>query len=73
MQPTTLPMTMTTIVWMKLSPNAIPRAPRTQLIGAVLLPTQIQNCWIGVESRSSTLTGSIPWKSKCAAVCFAAR
>ena len=38
----------------------MPSAPRTQLIGAMFAPAQIQNCCTGVESRSLSGIGSIP-------------
>src|SRR3954468_8516163 len=51
----------------RLRPRMIPSAPRTQLIGAMFAPPQIQNCWIGVESRSLSGIGSIPGGSICTA------
>ena len=41
--PTMLPMTMMRIVSTRPRPSTIPRAPRAQLIGAMLAPAQIQN------------------------------
>ena len=41
--PMRLPTTSTTMHWKRLNPSAMPRAPRTQLIGAMFAPAQIQN------------------------------
>src|SRR4051794_41973657 len=39
-------------------PSATPSAPRTQLIGAMLAPAQIQNWCAAVEDRARSGTGS---------------
>src|ERR1700712_4833315 len=62
-QPMRLPNTMTASVSTRLSPNVIPKAPRTQLIGAMLAPDQIQNSSHGEQSRLPSGMGSMPWAS----------
>jgi hypothetical protein len=55
---------MTTIVSTRLNPSVIPSVPRTQLMGAMFAPIQIQN-WSAVDDvRSSAGTGSTPCMSK---------
>src|SRR3954469_16256954 len=59
----TLPSTTTSRVSIRLSPNVIPKAPSTQLIGAMLAPDQIQNSSHGEQSRLWSGIGSMPCAS----------
>src|SRR5262245_44070773 len=43
--------------------STIPRAPRAQLMGAMLAPAQIHICWRPVESLSASGMGSMLWRS----------
>src|SRR5690349_18325627 len=58
-QPTRLPSTMTAMVSQRPSLRTMPRAPRAQLMGAMLAPAQIHICWGPVESLSDSGMGSI--------------
>src|ERR671916_1206182 len=57
--PSALPTAKTSTVSQKPSPSTIPRAPSTQLIGAILAPAQIQNWSNAVASLYSSGTGVI--------------
>src|SRR5262245_38439354 len=67
-QPMMFPNTTTAMVSTRLSPNVMPSAPSTQLIGAMLAPDQIQNSSHGEQSRLSFGIASMPCASNGTAV-----
>src|SRR5215204_6341818 len=57
--PMVLPIARTSTVSQKPKPSTIPSAPRTQFIGAMLAPAQIQNWSSGVASLYASGTGAM--------------